>query len=204
MKKALRLDCWDVKQILNSHPDLKGKKPIARGCFSAVFEGTRPNTVIKVTMDDIGYYMLNDGMFGIRGKHFPKVIKNHGEIGSIHRRGRNFSIYAFEMEKLEKLQTGSDARKIARKTYHATGDALRSAGYSNQCYDVLCFLKVPGIQRSLRNAINQLRDFANYFNHGAIDMHMGNFMQRKDGTLVITDPIANMVIYKQITGRLSP
>jgi len=202
MRKALRLNDWSVKQAIESRPELAGKKPIGRGLFSAIYEGTKPGRVLKVTVDDIGYWMLNDRCVGLSGKHFPKLYQNFGVIGEIKRGGSAFPIYMFEVERLEPLAAGSDARKIARATGNASYRASLIAGGSRaNCYDVLCELKVPGVARSVRRALSALRDFASYFSHGTLDMHMGNFMQRKDGTLVITDPIANMGIHRKLVAN---
>ena len=204
MCKALRKDCWGVQSALR-HPLLEGKKLIGRGVFSMVFEGTRKNTVLKMTVDDIGYYAFNDWAVGCRHRHFPRIIQSEGDIGSAKINGKDRSIYLFEMERLEKL-TG-EARKLARQVmnvgatasgkYHwKTGDDIRA---------MLTFGEMArdkSLPRSVRNAIQQLEEFCGNVPGGSVDLHMNNMMQRKNGDLVIIDPIANMKIWRESLEQL--
>lgn len=204
MCKALRKDCWGV-QVALRHPLLEGKKMIGRGVFSMVFEGTRKNTVLKMTVDDIGYYAFNDWAVGCRHRHFPRIIQSEGDIGCAKINGRDRPIYLFEMERLEKL-TG-EARKLARQVmnvgatasgkYHwKTGDDVRA---------MLTFgemVRDKSLPRSVRNAIQQLEEFCGNVPGGSVDLHMNNMMQRKNGDLVIIDPIANMKIWRDSVEQL--
>jgi hypothetical protein len=204
--KALRKDCWGVQAALR-HPLLEGKKLIGRGVFSMVFEGTRKNTVLKMTVDNIGYYAFNDWVVGCRHRHFPRVVHSEGDIGSAKINGRDYSIYLFEMERLQPLAAGSEARRLARRImnvsatasgkYHwKTGDDIRA---------MLTFgemVRDSSLPRSVRNAVQQLEEFCGNVPGGSVDLHMHNMMMRKNGDLVIIDPVANMKIWRESMEQL--
>ena len=198
--KVLRLTDDNVK-LARQHAEIKGKKPIARGCFSAIFDGSKPSTVFKLTVDPIGYWMLNCSAARVEGKHFPKVVQDLQEVGTTNIRSKEYSIYLFEMERLLPLkryaENYQEARSVVTGTWNmgrksfSTSDRIGSILTSNQ-----------KISRSVKRALKELERFAkDYGNNMALDMHMGNFMQRKDGTLVITDPMAEKCLFEIATGR---
>lgn len=202
--KVLRLDDWSVRSALR-HEALKGKKCIARGAFSAVYEGSKPNTILKVSVDNLGYWMLNCCAAGVSHWHFPRIIENHGWIGDMKIGNVDFPIYLVEMERLEKLKVGSDAKRLARLL---SGQQRRSTmkcvsphgmkGDSTSTVDTLTDILNSKISlpRSIGNALKQLRDFCQYYDGARLDMHLGNFMQRKNGELVITDPLMDSVAFE--------
>lgn len=197
--RAMRLDNWGVKDAMR-HPLLEGKKIIGRGVFSVVFEGSRKNTVLKMTCDDIGYWAFNDYALRVQHRHFPRIVESHGDIGEIRIKGLGRSIYLFEMERLEKLQAGSDAKRLARlisKVGNAT--SARTAGHWTEHLRAATLLqqmaKDSTLPRSVRNALADLCRFCHDYPGGTLDMHGCNFMQRGNGELVMTDPIANMQIW---------
>lgn len=186
--RALKLNDWAVKDAMR-RPELTGKKPIARGTFSAVFEGSRPDTVFKMTVDSVGYWLLNCQAARVEGRHFPTVVKNHRDIGETAVGGKKFPIYLFEMERLTKLQIGSAARKTALKISKAVG-----WGTASQALKWLA--DADGLSETLREAVLDVQQFANYYENAHLDMHMANFMQRPDGELVITDPLFDNEVYR--------
>lgn len=204
--KALRKDCFGVQEALR-HPLLDGKKLLGRGAFSMVFEGTRKNTVLKLTVDDIGYYAFNDWAVGCRHRHFPRIVKSHGDVGDTRINRRDYSLFLYEMERLAPLEVGSEARKLARRImnvgatasgkYHwRTGEDVRA---------MLTFgemVRDKSIPRSVRNAIQQLEEFCGSVPGGSVDLHMRNMMMRKNGDLVIVDPLANMKIWRESLEQL--
>lgn len=207
--KVLRLDDWSVKAALR-HEALKGKKCIARGAFSAVYESGKPNTVLKVSVDNLGYWMLNCCAVGVSHWHFPRVIENHGCIGDMKIGGVDFPIYLVEMERLEKLKVGSDARKVARllskQQVHSTMKCVSRHGdvSSTSTVDAISDIlnSKVGLPRSVGNALKQLRDFCMSYDGARLDMHLGNFMQRKNGELVITDPLMDSVAFEARTRQI--
>lgn len=199
--KALRKDHWGVKSALK-HPLVAGRKIIGRGCFSLVFEGTKKNTVLKMTMDDIGYWMLNDYCMGVKHHHFPRVVESHGDIGETMIGKELFPIYLFEMERLVKLQSGSPAARLARLITQTSGTTSMSLNShwkeDHHAQEVLGNMMAnKQLPRSVRNALTKLCDFCHNFPGGMMDMHTGNFMQRRNGELVMIDPIANLRTFEK-------
>lgn len=198
--KVLRLTDHNIKRA-RQHAAISGKKPIARGCFSAIFDGSKPSTVFKLTIDPIGYWMLNCSAAHVEGKHFPKVVQNLQEVGITNIQGKEYFIYLFEMERLLPLkryaENYQEARSVmtgswnmGRKSF-STSDRIGSILTSNQ-----------KISKSVKLAVAELERFAqDYNNDMTLDMHTGNFMQRKNGTLVITDPMAEKRLFEIATGR---
>lgn len=203
INKALRLDDYGVKAAMR-HDILLSKKPIARGAFSAIFDGTRKNTVLKMTVDNFGYYMLNDWACGVKHSMFPRVVGNHGEIGTIKSFTDDHPIYLFEMERLEKIQNASLAKRTARSIMNALNRAEKTVPQSMRYGEMRTYMILNAasydvsLSRMVRNALTQLADFSANMPGGTLDMHIGNFMQRKNGELVITDPIASMGVYREI------
>lgn len=205
IRKALRLDHWEVKSALR-HPLLEGKKPIGRGCFSAIFEGTRKNTVLKLTVDDIGYWLFNCWATKVEHRHFPRIIDRHGDIGTVKLRGTDYPLFLFEMEKLEKIKPGTDTKRLAMKIQNTVRTASNKAGLwmrddLRSAMMVQHMMQDTTLPRSIRNALGQLKNFCCNYPGGQMDLHINNMMQRKNGELVITDPLANMSIWRKAVGR---
>lgn len=205
IRKALRLDHLEVKLALR-HPLLEGKKPIGRGCFSAIFEGTRKNTVLKLTVNDIGYWLFNCWATKVEHRHFPRIIDRHGDIGTVKLRGTDYPLFLFEMEKLEELQPNTDTKRLAKRIQTSVATASSKAGLwmrddLRSAMMVQHMMKDVTLPRSIRNALGQLENFCCDYSGGQIDLHMGNMMQRKNGEFVITDPLANMSIWRKAVGR---
>jgi hypothetical protein len=59
------------------------------------------------------------------------------------------------------------------------------------------------LSTSVKNAIKQLCDFCHNMPGAILDMHMGNFMQRRNGELVITDPLASALILNKTGEQLN-
>ena len=199
--KVLKLNDWRVKLALR-HEALQGKKCIARGVFSAIYEGSKPNTVFKVTVDSFGYWMLNCAYYGVKHKHFPRIIEDHGVIGEIKLGCDEYPIYLFEMERLEKLEVGSGSRKVASgissKSRRSIGKSYsrRCLGDNDRASVVIGDMKKNTlIPRSIRSALGQLTEFCVNYPNASVDMHLGNFMQRKNGDVVITDPLMDGPLY---------
>lgn len=197
--RALRLDQFGVK-MARRHKLLEGKKPIARGAFSAVFEGRRKNTVLKMTVDDIGYFLFNDACAKVEHWHFPRVVENYFCIGDTIINGVEYPIYLYEMERLEKLKRSSDAGWLAALLTNASGKASASVsvGWRHEQYIVQTLtgmLQDDRLPRSIHNALRMLLKFSQDVPGGTLDLHNANLMQRANGELVLADPIANMKIW---------
>jgi len=204
--RALRLDNVEVKMTMR-HPLLEGKKPFARGVFSAVFPGTRANRVLKMTVDNIGYWLFNDNCVGVQHRHFPRVIESHGDIGSVRIGEHHYPIYLYEMERLQKLRNSSPAWHLASLIINRSDSVGNYADFGDQkaAMELRELIADSTIPRSVRNALKLMEEFCSYFGGGGLDFHSGNFMQRKNGDLVMIDPLANYSIWraavKQLCGR---
>jgi len=203
--KALRFDHWGVKQA-RKHEVLVGKKPIGRGTFSAVFDGTRKNTVLKMTVDDSAYWLLNDWAVCVNHWHFPRVVKNYGEIGNTRIGRFDFPIYLYEIERLEKVSGPN--KRLVNLICGAEDNSRRMAMGKNweerpKAAKVLdLMLEDKALPRTIHNALRQLRNFADHMD-GSLDLHSGNFLQRANGELVMSDPIANMKIWDEARRQLA-
>ena len=197
--KALTLKDWNIKRAMQ-HEAIKGKKPIGRGAFSLVFDGSKPSTVYKLTVDRIGYWMLNCDAAKVEGKHFPKVHKSFSEVGETRIKGEEFAIYLFEMERLQPIRRGQAAYREAQNIMEATFWGNYRYSTDNRINNIL-HSKVE-FSKSIRKALKDLERFAlDYNNDMELDLHNGNFMQRKNGTLVITDPMADRKLFRYVTGQ---
>jgi hypothetical protein len=186
--RVLRLNDKGVRQALR-HPLLTGKKSIGRGCFSAVFEGGK-NTVLKLTADSVNYKMLNS-FDCVRRRHFPKVVADHKRVGAIMIAGMEYPIFLYEVEKLQRLHRLSDAGRLAwklasRQRHWGLSDYTNFSASVMTVGDMSRDAKLP---RGVRNALAELERFILTCADGILDMHFGNFMQRSNGDLVITDPL---------------
>lgn len=194
MSLAFNLNDWAMRD-LRQLPELKDKKLIGRGMFSAVFEGSRPDTVLKMTVDSVGYWLLNCCAAGVSGDHFPRVIKNHHDIGVVDVGKTEFPVYLFEMERLVKLKVGSATRKLARKISTSQLKISRASWSSDVTGQLGELANVAKLPETLRQAIRDVESFASNYPNAQLDMHMGNFMQRENGDLVITDPLFDVEVF---------
>jgi hypothetical protein len=202
---ALRLSDFAVKMARN-HPAIKGKNPIARGCYSAVFEGSKPNTVFKLTIDNFGYWMLNCYAARVRHHLFPKAVQSFGMVGETKINGEKYPIHLFEMEKLNKLERSGEARKQAMAIATTRNKSSLNTGKIQigdiPYFTLLEMAKNTSLSRMVRNALGELATFCSNYPGGKLDMHMGNFMQRKNGSLVITDPLMDLNVFDARTKEL--
>lgn len=180
------------KAVLNS-PQLAGKKAFARGHFSAVFEGSREDTVYKMTTDSVSYWLLNCSAAGVSGVHFPNLISDHSDIGEFEIDDEIFPIYLYEIERLLELKEKDEnyyfAKIVqikAKQVLHDRISPKRQVRRKDYC-DLL--------PDSLDDAVKQLGNFAESYANAELDLHMGNFMQRQNGELVISDPFFDTKLY---------
>lgn len=197
MCKVLQFNDPMVKQALK-HEALKGKKLIGRGAFSMVFEGSKPNTVYKVTLDDVNYWMLNCCAAGVSHKHFPKVYNNFGAIGDVSINKNSHTIFMYEMERLNKLERGTEASNVSTiltKLQNASfGNVFKYGPINRALFQIQDMMQSKSLPKSIMNALRQLEEFAYSYEHIGLDMHRANFMMRKNGTLVLSDPLNSMKI----------
>jgi hypothetical protein len=203
--KAFRFDEPGARLALR-HPLLQGKKLLGRGNFSAVFEGTRPNTALKLTVDGPSYWMANDKVTRVTHRHFTRVHDDHQDIGEISVLGRRWPIYLYEVERLSKLRAGSQACKLARSIIIRHND--RRLTYADVPEEFLAeeearkMVACKDLPGSVRNAFKDLARYCSYNGGNFLDLHMKNFMERANGQLVMTDPIGDLTLVEEVETQL--
>jgi hypothetical protein len=219
--KILTLNDKTVRQLRANHPILKGKKLLASGQFSGVFECSE-TTVLKLSIDEQSYNFLK-ALDESNQKHFPKLMTDYGEVGRFVT-SRNIKVtaiskpiqydvplYLYEVEKLQKIPASTENRKIITrisKDWRALDNGLfcesrqeRALKIANALRENVELLK---FNPTIMNAVDTLAAFVHQ-NEGAFaDLHGMNFMQRDDGTLVFSDPIGDLRIYKGHYALRSP
>ena len=182
-----------IRTVRKQHSLTKGKI-IGRGAFSVVFSHTK-NSVMKITCDSGGYYSLSDGVIALEGEHFPKLIKNYGDIGG----PKDDYIYMMEIERLAPL---SKASKATRKDAEMLVALFRESRQYNAgckyplaggtCWEVLKNITVE--LEKYREDLTTLYDFVINFNV-IMDVTMQNLMVRNAGkdneTLIFNDLVVD-------------
>jgi hypothetical protein len=171
----LNLNDWNVKRLRATHPAFAGTRLLARGSFCAVFTMPDPTRVLKLTTDatHIGY--LTDGL-APQGAYKPQVLAEHDvDVETSH----GLSLYLLEVERLQKVQPGSPAKKLAGRLMRYFKEHERLPDEPGE---------VEGLTAPLARFLDQLNwFFTNY--RARPDLKLDNFMQRDDGTLVLSDPV---------------
>ena len=167
----------------------KGYTIIGEGWFSFVFEAPDSSFVIKVSREpDSCYIQFTNYAMENPNKHLPKLkLIDYGD-----------GMFVTIIEKLRPL--AGNVKYDIEKTWHdwATAQnktrsrndvqALYPNGETSSVFDFLDddFRNTLKKYQSLFTAINAFRKTVT---DCRFDMHRDNFMQRSDGTIVITDPV---------------
>jgi len=174
---VLSLNDCKVATLRRTMPCFAKTRTLARGTFSAVFETPDPTRVLKLTTDATNYAYLTEG-FAPDGPHKPVVLHDHGEVGET---SEGVTLYLLELERLQKVTTGTENGLLAR----------RIVRYANKNPDKRYPDDpdhIPGMPPSLVRFMDDLNHFI-FHSAFAPDVHWGNFMERADGTLVVSDPV---------------
>lgn len=184
----LDLTDFKVKHLRATYPAFAGTKLLARGSFCAVFEMRDPTRVLKLTTDKQHVCYLTD-YIAPQGEHKPVVFDNH-DIDVETKNG--LTLYLLEVERLQKVQAGSPAKKLATRIMRF---------YSEHQRLPQSVTDVEGMPPALANFLEELRSFVlNY--EVRLDLKMDNFMQRFDGTLVMSDPVFDYKLQEREFQRL--
>lgn len=173
----------NVKALRATHPAFAGTKLFARGGFCAVFSMPDPTRVLKLTTDQQHVSYLTDGI-APQGEHKPLVLAEH-DIEVETKNG--LALYLLEVERLQKTQPGSPARKLA------TG-LIRF--YKQNRRLPLAYSDVDGLTPALLRFMEDLTWFVTNY-QARLDLKMDNFMQRADGTLVMSDPVFDHLLQER-------
>ena len=192
MFKALNLTDSGIKAA-RCHEAIAGKKVMARGAFSAVFDNG--NTVHKLTLDKYAYMLCTDGVIGCSSRHFTQVFHNYGDVGEVD----GEPVYLFECEKLEKLPKAGPLRALARRvcrqaTTHASNHIRFHREQEGLTLAIQELAMDELLPETLQEGFADLHKFASNVEEGwGLDLHTANLMVRpSDSTLVISDPLADV------------
>jgi hypothetical protein len=178
----------NVKALRATHPAFAGTKLLARGGFCAVFTMPDPARVLKLTTDKQHVCYLTDGI-APQGEHKPQVLVEH-DIDTETKNGLN--LYLLEVERLQKIQAGSPAKKLATRMMRFYKEHRRlPQGLAD----------IEGMTPSLAQFLQDLTWFVTNY-EARLDLKMDNFMQRADGTLVMSDPVFDHLLQEREFQRL--
>jgi hypothetical protein len=171
------------------HPLLAGKTEIGRGEYSIVLDLGDGERVYKVVSSpaDLFLYTAEDRP---RGIHFPIVHANHGVIG---RARSGYPFHLLEMERLVPLCDNTPAADLATylvETYWAACQRWSELG-ADMGRIALYHMAISPLELagSLQQALKALSDFVEEYQVLPDLLSTNNLMMRKDGTLVLSDPV---------------
>lgn len=221
--KILLLNDPSVVSLKKTHEALKGRKLIASGIFSGIYESGNAETVLKLTTCSATYNMFTNNEMKFDDVHSPKIIKNYGQVGT-YLIGKNVKetrhtkpdpklvpLYLFEVEKLEKISKGAN-RSFALNLTYELRQRLSQRQYGSSVRQATAKIleeladTVPGFAQhlTLLGYFKKLNYFVQSYNDAFYDIHAANLMQRKDGTIVFSDPVGSIDIYTSGLGNFKP
>ena len=179
--------------LLGKIAEEHGLKILGSGALGTVMQGQDPNTVYKVVEQDDAYLSFVNFAMKNPNPHFPVFEK----MKLLHSFYKRFSIQpnTFTVVKMEKLTplpwtTAEFLADMASARYLHQAPMFMPNGQDNTeeyTYNELSETR-PWIN-SVWYAIQMIRH--SKLVKGNEDFHVGNFMQRADGTIVIIDPVAD-------------
>jgi len=191
--KQKRFDCNVVPgKVLHKDLTSLGWRFIAKGAFSAVYRKPAEPFVLKFnTRPDIGFALYARLIRKFNNTHFPVISDQKTiEVGE-HR------YFLYLVERLNKIPV-RPAKKIVlwikqciRQGYFSEErDPAAAIESIRREYSPL-FAELLTQQPDMFRAIQILKQPTNDMSYIGLDMHEGNIMQRKDGTIIFTDPYCN-------------
>lgn len=182
---------------------------ISNGKFGKVFSKPEWNFVYKIFDNDPYYLNFINYAMKHPNKHYPKVMKRPIEVHKFHKRFKEGGSDKWWVVKIEKLYEITD-RNLLKFIVHNLENGMQ-AYYMKHVKKDADFMKYSnpysptlmpdGTYKRGISAIKLFEMFpwfetlsgaAMEYNEsedgGVNDIHGGNFMQRKDGTIVMIDP----------------
>jgi hypothetical protein len=160
-----------------------GWKEVGSGMYGIVYANENKSYVLKITKDyDSGYEHYVNVIHRFPNKHFPKI----SDMKKLRIGKRNYYIYL--IEKLITIPTIT-GDKIA-EYFDTAIDAYFGVSRSQMDRELNLYFhnRVPKVIANDPSMREALYIVANKQGKVFSDMHGGNIMKRKDGTIVITDP----------------
>ena len=178
-----------------------GFKQIGRGWFAVVFAKAGHNRVVKIStaQDDCWIAFAQYAQTKTNNPHLPKIPWIKRYQGDRHGIAQEFFITI--IERLDPLNDQTIPRitdkgvlfgiMLFANLDFSTVDSIEDA-YNNQ--PGLSMANDPEIITKYRNHpfIKTVQEINRLPGDCTSDLHSGNLMIRKDGTVVITDPLANI------------
>lgn len=181
----LDLTDWCVRDVRRSHPALVGKKPFARGSRAALFEGSTPERVFKLTVDQPSYLYLTDGT-APTGVHVPIVFEDHGEIGTT---SRDEPMYLVETERLYRRPRGYALSRVLRQAYEMAEEEYRNNDYRFPPSLPDLDDQPEWLPIGLARFFAELNVFVSNTESRLDLCWRSNYMVRANGELVASDPV---------------
>lgn len=189
---AIVLDHRDFGvQAAQRHPALHGLKRLARGAFCSVYD--RGDTVLKLTCDQVQYWMSTDG-YRPEGPFFPRLVKDHGNVGTTK---DGLDIYLMEMEKLTAIGRSApiDVKRLRRDLLSQTNKHVHAGARTPQAMRMESYVGLgkiidqSALAPGLIDALERLRDWISNYD-ASCDFHAKNLMMRGD-QLVLNDVVCD-------------
>ena len=190
-----------MKQIATDY----NLKVLGQGAFGHVLSTHDPNSVVKIFETDNAYLSFVNFIQQHPNKHYPKIVKSPRLMTTFYKRYNiqpdKFTVLVIEKLKPIPEKTASfvssvaNARDLYDKPMYLPNGRLNGGGYDPETDEIDGGLTYQELSRDYPwipefwAAVKQL--FRGGAVKGNIDMHYGNFMMRDDGTIVITDPVAD-------------
>ena len=175
------------KISLNTYFKNLGWNRVGVGYFSEVYANPKKNYVIKVNKQpDRSYERFIDFVKQHPNKHFPVV----SDVKLIMLAGAKFYIYALE-------RLGEFTSPLKNVESKIIANLLQEIGlYPDDDLDVIVdedlrFNDIPELKAWINQQpglVKAVRMLGKYRGKSGLDIWENNLMQRKDGTIVITDP----------------
>ncbi|QFG33881.1 MULTISPECIES: hypothetical protein [Pseudomonas] len=174
---------------------LRNKRILAVGSFSLVFEGSRPDTVYHLSIDNAGHdFALKASAHAVDG--VAKIHKDYGAVG-IYQHDQFYSDYLWlaEMELLFPIATNSISCAEIRHVLLSLTDSFEGdiyTTYSEKCRFLAQVNRAPFYPRTIR-CVEALRRLM--FRYVAastcdLDVRLSKFMIRPcSGEVVLNGPV---------------
>ena len=186
MVKVMSRKDTNVNSFVNSDERLRNARMLGRGSFSQVFDTPDPARVFKLTADAAHTSYLLD-CYSPQGPFKPVVYEDYGVVCTTK---TGIDVYLLEMERLHKVRRGTPNGRLVRQIVHF----VRLRTYWDR--------QLPMVEDDLTWLPAELADFMGELNYfvwnfnWALDIGWQNFMERADGTLVLSDPVIDYETYQ--------
>ena len=171
-----------------AHPLLEGLVEIGRGEFSIVLDAGDGERVFKVVSSPADYFYLaaDDRPTGV---HFPRLLADHGVVGKA---SNGYSFRLLEIERLQPLAgEAAELGRILVDAYWEGCEKWANMGVNRGRLALYHIAQDPptGLPASLIQAVSALSDFIEEYPVQPDLLNPANLMMRRDGTLVLSDPV---------------